>query len=123
MHDLDNALTFAQSVLIKSHLISLFAKKKKTGTIAYSWQFLLKLLLSCLNKCMLHVLISGAPHSFNKLPKFVIDEACCMMFEEMIENKIDRAILSFPFVVPDIAQPRILLLFYLFLLINIRQHH
>lgn len=37
MHDLHNSLALTQSVLLKGHLISLFAEEEKTGTITYGW--------------------------------------------------------------------------------------
>lgn len=58
-----------------------------------------------------------------ELSKFVIDETCCMMAEEMTEDEVYRTALSLPLILSDIAQPGVLLLFYFLLLVDIRQHH
>ncbi len=72
---------------------------------------------------MCTIFIFYTPMTLSELAEFVFDDAGRMMFIEMIEEMIDGATLPLPFILSDEAQPRILLLFDLFFLINIREHH
>ena len=72
---------------------------------------------------MCTILIFYTPMTLSELAKFILDDAGRMMFIEMIEEVIDGATLSFPFILSDEAQPGILLLFNLFFLINVGEKH
>jgi hypothetical protein len=68
---------------------------------------------------MAGIAITTTPSSLSELAQFIGNEARWMVGKEMPVQEVQRAGLSFPFILTDIAEPGILLLFYLVRLVDV----